>query len=367
MRKDEKHTVMIVDDSKTNIDILAEILVDDYEIMIATNGKTAVATMRAELPDLVLLDILMPEMDGFEVCRQIKADPELQDISVIFVTAMGESFDEQKGLEFGAVDYLIKPVQPGIVLARVRNHLELRMARQALEDHNHKLEETVRQRTAALIETQDMTIECLASLAETRDPETGRHIIRTRKYIEILIAQLQSRSNYLADLTREQTQNIIKASILHDIGKIGVPDNILLKPGKLTRDEVDIMQRHTLYGWQALSRAVGKGTQNSFLKTAADIAYTHHEQWDGSGYPRGLVGDEIPISGRLMVIADIYDALRTQRSYKPAFSHEKAVEIITVGDGRTMPAHFDPEILAAFRASHQYFDQISKEYKDVTE
>jgi putative two-component system response regulator len=367
MKKLEDCTIMIVDDNRINVDILTEILADKYDVMIAMNGKTALATMRKELPDLVLLDIMMPEMDGLEVCRQIKADPLLQDVSVIFVTAMGKSFDEQKGLEFGAVDYLIKPVQPGIVLARVQNHLELRMARQELKDHNRILEETVQQRTAALVENQDTTIECLASLAETRDPETGYHIIRTKKYIEVLIDKIQQQSGYLDDTSEAQLQNIIKASPLHDVGKVGIPDHILLKPGTLTFDEFKVIQRHTEYGWQALSRPSKNKKQNHFLKTAADIAYSHHEKWDGSGYPRKLKGKNIPLGGRLMILADIYDALRTQRCYKPSFSHEKAMEIITVGDGRTSPEHFDPEILAAFTECHTTLAKISREYRDTSE
>ena len=356
--------VMIVDDNQNNIDILAEILADKYEIMVAMDGKNALNNMRLEPPDLALLDIVMPGMDGLEMCRQMQMDPVLKDISVIFVTAMGTSFDEQAGLEVGAVDYLVKPVQPGIVQARVRNHLELLLARKALLEHNQILEKKVQERTRELEVNQDTTLECLASLAETRDPETGYHILRTKQNIEILIDQLNSHSTYLDNFTSAGLRTIAKASPLHDVGKVGVPDHILLKPGKLTFEEFEIIKNHTIYGWQALSRAVKDKKKNHFLLTAAEIAYSHHEKWDGSGYPRGLKGQDIPLSGRLVMIADIYDALRTPRAYKPAFSHAKAVEIITVGDGYTSPDHFDPELLRAFKASHELFAHTNDTYQD---
>ncbi len=302
-------TIMVVDDSKINIDIMVELLENDYEIMVARGGKTALENMRSEPPDLLLLDIMMPEMDGYEVCRQMKNDPDLRDITVIFVTAMGDNIDEQKGLVLGAVDYIIKPYNPDIVKVRVKNHLELILAREQLKSHNVILEKKIEERTAELTLVQDMTIECLATLTDTRDPETGNHIIRTKNYVQALIEKLEGQSSCCRNVDAKRLKLIIKSTPLHDIGKVGIPDHILLKPGRLTASEFDIIKKHTIYGWQALRRTEKKLNQCTFLNIAANLAYTHHEKWDGSGYPRGLKGEAIPLSGRLMAIADVYDAL----------------------------------------------------------
>jgi len=357
-------TVMVVDDSKINIDILVDLLRAEYDIRVARDGIMALELMRQEPPDLVLLDIMMPGMDGLEVCRQMQADPLLRNIGVIFVTAMAESFDEQQGLEIGAIDYLTKPIQPAIVKLRIKNHLELKKARVQLEAQNLILEDKVRERTREVLHTQDITIECMASLAETRDPETGNHIQRTKLYIKTMLDIMMAQDPAYCKCSQNEAELIVKSAPLHDIGKVGIPDHILLKPGKLTATEFTVIKRHTTCGWRALQVAQDRVGVNTFLQIAADLAYAHHEKWDGSGYPRGLKAEDIPFCGRLMAIADVYDALISRRSYKEPFSHEKAVHIITCGDGRTSPEHFDPKILAVFRENHELFFNISQCYAE---
>jgi putative two-component system response regulator len=364
MKSIKKHKVMVVDDSKTNIDILVDLLGAEYDIRVARDGVTALEIMRDDPPALVLLDIMMPDVDGLEVCRRMQTDPLLQNVDVIFVTAMVDSFDEQQGLEAGAVDYITKPIKPGIVKLRIRNHLELKMARAQLVAHNHHLEEKVRERTREVLHTQNITIECLASLAETRDPETGNHIQRTKRYVQVLLERLMEKNPSYCKCSQEEARLIVKSAPLHDIGKVGIPDHILLKPGRLTATEFAVIRRHTTYGWQALQVAQKRAEANTFLQVAANMAYSHHEKWDGTGYPRRLQGEDIPLCGRLMAIADVYDALISRRTYKEPFSHEKAVEIIRQGDGRTEPEHFDPEIRAVFMANHEIFHQISQRHAE---
>lgn len=362
MRVYKKPTVLVVDDTPSNIDILLETLGGEYEIMVALDGETALEHVMKKTPDIVLLDIMMPVMDGYEVCRKLKNNPATSDIPVIFVTAMNESVNEEKGLELGAIDYIIKPFSPAIVRARVKNHIMFQLAKEAVEKQKEMLEEMVEERTAELIITQNVTIQCMASLAETRDLDTGEHIRRTQLYVRILAEKLKNDRKFSGVLTRENIDLIFRSAPLHDIGKVGVPDHILLKKGPLTEEEFENMKKHTVYGRNALLEAERMLGTNSFLRFAREIAYSHHERWDGSGYPEGLKGEEIPVSGRLMAIADVYDALISARVYKPPFSHDDAVRIITAGDGRVMPGYFDPDVLDAFRSSLDEFRQIALKY-----
>ncbi|MCW7752667.1 response regulator [Desulfobotulus sp. H1] len=366
MRRPEDCTLMVVDDTETNIDLLLDTLGPEYEVMVAIDGPTALEHAKTSLPDLILLDIMMPGMDGFEVCRRLKQDARTRNIPVIFITAMSEALDEHKGLALGAVDYITKPFNPPIVRMRIRNHLALKLAQEALSTQNATLEDRVRERTMELERTQDVTIQCMASLAETRDMETGEHIRRSQHYVRTLARHLRHHPRFRHQLdSTHYIDQLFKSAPLHDIGKVGVPDRILLKEGPLTKEEFQEMKRHTIYGHDALRQAEkGLSGQNSFLSVAAEIAHTHHERWDGSGYPRALRGDDIPISGRLMSIADIYDALISKRSYKEAFSHEKAVHIISQGDGRTLPHHFDPHVLQAFMKESETFRQIALRFQD---
>ena len=341
-----KSTILVVDDTPDNITLLCSLLGEEYKNKVATNGVKALKIARAEPhPDLILLDIMMPEMDGYEVCRQLKADPATEHIPVIFLTAKTQEGDETKGFELGAVDYITKPIVPPILMARVHTHLALQYARKSLEKQNEVLEEQVEERTRQLAALQDAIIIAMASLAETRDNETGHHIRRTQHYIRELALCLKQDARYADELDDKLIATLYKSAPLHDIGKVGVPDRILLKPGRLTPDEFEEMKRHTIYGRDAIIAAEKTlEAPESFLCTARDIAYSHHEKWDGSGYPQGLVGEEIPLSARLMAIADVYDALITKRIYKEAIPHDEAVKIIAAGDG----THFDPNVIKVF-------------------
>jgi putative two-component system response regulator len=361
---DERQTILIVDDEPININVLMECLKSDYRLLAARDGEQALKRATGTpAPDLVLLDVMMPEMDGHEVCRRLKANPATANIPVIFVTAMSGDDDEAAGLALGAVDYLTKPVVLPIVQARVRTHLALRRAREELADQNRILEERVVERTRELAQTQDVTILAMATLAETRDNETGNHIRRTLAYVRELALVLRERKPQLAEQLNDGVIDLLyKSAPLHDIGKVGIPDRILLKPGPLDADEFAIMKHHPRYGRDAILAAeahLGDG-QTSFLRFAREIAYTHHEKWDGSGYPEGLAGEEIPLSGRLMAIADVYDALISRRVYKPAYPHEKAVAMILEGRG----LHFDPELVDLFGEIEGSFATIAARFSD---
>jgi len=356
---------MIVDDTPSNIALMEIILADTYEISVATNGFEAIGLAHSENPpDIILLDIMMPEMDGYEVCAQLKASKRTQHIPIIFVTAKDDTEDQAKGFSIGAVDYITKPVSFPIVKARVAIHL-------ALFDQNRMLEEKVRQRTMELNATQDVTIRSLAILAEYRDNETGGHIVRTQHYVRILAEKLKNHPRFSDAIgSDDMIQLLFKSAPLHDIGKVAIKDNILLKPGRLTDEEFEEMKRHTIYGAEALEKAqssIDEVMHSSFLSIAMEIALTHHEKYDGQGYPAGLKGDEIPISGRLMAVADIYDALVSKRVYKPPFTHKKAYSIITEGDGRVEPSHFDPDVLCAFKETSESFREVAIKFADSEE
>lgn len=356
--------VLIVDDTPENIDVLGGILKPYYKRSVALTGEKALKIAASkEPPDVILLDIMMPGTDGYEVCRRLKEDEKTKHIPVIFVTTKREVADETKGFELGAVDYITKPVSPPIVLARLKTHLELKLAQEEMANQNVILDKKVRERTAELTLTQEVTIESMATLAEHRDPETGGHIKRTKNYVRALAEQLVTHLRFCRYLDDEVIDLLYKSAPLHDIGKIAVEDGILLKPGKLTDEEFEIMKKHTVYGNNAISASESRLGANSFLRIAREIAHTHHEKWDGTGYPQGLSGDGIPIPGRLMAVADVYDALISKRIYKPAFSHQKAVGIVVEGRG----TQFDPDILDAFLEIEDDFRQIALEFADSEE
>ncbi len=313
-------------------------------------------------PDLILLDVMMPGMDGYEVCQRLRDDPTTTDIPVIFLTAKSDAADEQKGLELGAVDYIVKPISPAIVTARVRTHLQLKGARDFLRDKSEYLEQEVGRRTQEISTIQDVTMVAMGSLAETRDNETGNHIRRTQHYVKMLALRLKGHPRFSSFLTPDTIELLYKSAPLHGIGKVGIPDRILLKPGKLTAEEFEIMKTHTTLGRNSIMAAEKLiESPTSFLHLAREVAWSHHERWDGMGYPRGLAGVAIAVPGRLMAVVDVYDALVSKRVYKAAFPHEMAVSIIRESSG----SHFDPDIVDAFLATAESIREVAQRYLDA--
>ncbi len=358
----ERQTILVVDDTPDNIALLSALLKERYKVRAANNGERALAIAAGQpRPDLILLDIMMPGMDGYEVCERLKVDPHTADIPVIFLTAKVQVEDEEFGLRLGAVDYITKPISPPIVLARVETHLTLKRARQFLQDRNAYLEAEVWRRSREVMAIQEVTIMAMASLAETRDNATGNHIRRTQHYVRVLAQHLRHHPRFAAALNDETIELLFKSAPLHDIGKVGIPDRILLKPGRLTPDEFEIMKTHAALGRDAIAAAERcLDTPDSFLRFAREIAYSHQEKWDGSGYPEGLWGEQIPLSARLMAVADVYDALISRRIYKPALPHEQAVAMIREGRDQ----HFDPDIVDAFLECAEQFRTIAARFAD---
>ncbi|MBF0125021.1 MAG: two-component system response regulator [Magnetococcales bacterium] len=327
----QRFTVLVVDDTETNIDIMLDALNDEYDVSVALDGLTALENCAHSLPDIILLDIMMPDIDGYEVCRRLKSDANTRDVPIIFITAMSDPSNEVVGLTLGAVDYITKPISIPIVQARVKAHLALRQAQLALANQNAILEQKVRQRTAELRQSRLTTITCLGRAAEHRDPETGSHIQRMSNYSQALALA--------CGLSEDEAELILTAAPMHDIGKVGVPDRILLKPGPLDYDEREIMKTHVLIGGEILGHEPSK-----LLQLACQIALTHHEKWDGSGYPLGLHREAIPLHGRIVAIADVFDALTSERPYKPAWGITRAIEHIKAVSG----VHFDPALVEHF-------------------
>jgi putative two-component system response regulator len=350
----QKPRILVVDDEPFFIELLVDALSEQYTISVAKDGTQALRRVESGgYPNLILLDVVMPEMDGYETCRRLKANPITCDIPVIFLTAKSEVSDELKGFELGAVDYIAKPISIPILQARVKTHL-------ALAEQKIALEHLVAERTEQLERTKDAIVYSMGALAEARDEETGNHILRTQEYVRILGRALAERPRY-SRMLNERTINLVsRAAPLHDIGKVGVPDCVLQKRGKLDLDERQQMDRHVVYGRDAIINAEQHIGTTTFTSVAKEIAYCHHEKWDGSGYPQGLSGEQIPLSARMMALADVYDALVSRRYYKAAMSHEEAKAYIAQERG----THFDPELADAFMESSEAFQEISVRYSD---
>jgi len=355
-------TLLIVDDAVENLTVLNLLLRPHYRVCAATSGEKALRIAASEpCPDLILLDVMMPDMDGYQVFERLRADPATRGIPVIFVTAMDSIEAELQGLDAGAVDYITKPIVPPIVLARVRTQLELKQARDRLAGQNTWLEAEIARRLAENELTQEVSIRALAHLAETRDPETGNHILRTQSYVQQLALRLQSHPRFATRLSDRYIQLLVRSAPLHDIGKVGIPDAILQKPGPLTPDEWKIMRAHARFGSEAIEMAERDATRPvQFLALAKEIAHWHHEKWDGSGYPDSLAGEAIPLSARLMALADVFDALISPRVYKAPMSLEAAREIIAAGRGN----HFDPDMVDAFLEGFDDFVAIARQHSD---
>ncbi|MBK9443001.1 MAG: two-component system response regulator [Comamonadaceae bacterium] len=357
-----KPIVLVVDDTPDNLSLMSGLLKDLYKVKVAINGEKALSIVRgAEQPDLILLDIMMPGLSGYDVCKILKDDPATRDIPVIFLTAMTGTDDEKKGLELGAVDFITKPVNPPIVMARVATQLQVKAAADFLKDQNAYLEAEVTRRGRELAAIQDVTILAMASLAETRDNDTGNHIRRTQHYLKLLAEHLKTHDRFRLFLDERTINLLFKSAPLHDIGKVGIPDRILLKPGRFEPHEMEIMKTHCALGRDAIQHAEDQlGLEVEFLKYAKEIAFGHQEKWDGSGYPQGLAGDAIPISARLMAVADVYDALISRRVYKEGMPHARAVSIIAEGRG----SHFDPDVVDAFLILADQFHAVALRYAD---
>lgn len=336
-----KATILVVDDTPENIDVLTGILKQDYKIKAALNGQVALKIAAGvHKPDLILLDVMMPEIDGHQVCRQLKSNPDTSHIPIIFVTAKTEVVDEQKGFELGAVDYITKPVSPPIVLARVRAQL-------ALYDQAQHLEKLVQERTQELNDTRVQIIRRLGRAAEFKDNETGMHVIRMSWFSRFLAEQIGKEEDWC--------ELLYNAAPMHDIGKIGIPDRVLLKPGKLDAEEWNVMKKHAEYGAEIIGEH-----PSPLLQLAKEVAITHHEKWDGSGYPNGLKGEEIPLAARIVAIADVFDALTSERPYKKAWSEEDAIGLLKNEAG----SHFDPQLVPAFIECLPRVREVQARYKD---
>ena len=359
---DGRPTVLAVDDSSDNLWVLSGLLKPKYRVKLANSGEKALQLVHAGAPpDLILLDVMMPGMSGHEVCRQLKDAPATRHIPIIFLTAMVGADNETHGLEMGAADFITKPINPSVVLARVATQLQAKAGADFLRNQNQFLDTEVQRRTRELAAIQDVTILAMASLAETRDNETGNHIRRTQHYVRTLAGALQQHPRFRAALDDHVVDMLYKSAPLHDIGKVGIPDRILLKPGRFEPHEFEIMKTHTTLGRDAIQQAEDQlGMPVEFLQYAKEIAYGHQEKWDGSGYPQGLAGDAIPLSARIMAVADVYDALISRRVYKEGMPHDKAVDIMRHGRG----SHFDPDILDAFLQLLPEFQGIAQRFAD---
>jgi putative two-component system response regulator len=354
IEKELKPRILVVDDEPFYLELLAELLSGDHTISVAKNGEQALRRIQdGALPHLVLLDVMMPGIDGYEVCRRLKENPLTNEIPVIFLTAKSEVTDEVKGFELGAVDYITKPISIPILQARVKTHL-------ALSEQRIALEHLVAERTEQLERTKDAVVYSMGALAEARDEETGNHILRTREYVKILGNSLARQARYFQVLNERTINLISRAAPLHDIGKVGVPDKVLQKRGALNEDERRQMDQHVLYGRDVIISAEKHIGATTFTAVAKEIAYSHHEKWDGSGYPLGLAKEEIPLSARMMAVADVYDALVSRRYYKAPMSHQEAKTQIMGERG----AHFDPELVDAFMECSETFHEIAERYAD---
>lgn len=373
----KKPEVLIVDDEPINLSVLRNLLCPFFLVRACKSGEEVLRLLSSgSRPDLILLDILMPGLDGYDTLSGIRENPENLDIPVIYITALDSLADEEKGFSLGAVDYITKPFRAPVVLERIRVQLELKQARDLLKDRNDWLQHEVDRRVKENRLIHDLALNMITQLVETRDTDTANHIIRTKIYIEILAGHLRKMDKYRDLLTEERLDNIISASALHDIGKIGIPDSILLKPGKLTPEEFERMKTHCRIGSEAIRSAMDKvrykdtgeagdssPSQYQFFTEAEKIAASHHERWDGSGYPDSLKGDGIPLAAQLMALADVFDALTTVRIYKKAWSMEDAYEHIVSERGR----HFSPDIVDAFMAERAAFEHTLMSMSSIEE
>ncbi|MDR0704598.1 MAG: response regulator [Planctomycetaceae bacterium] len=361
--ENELKTVLLVDDDLTNLVNAKNVLGKHFEVFTIPSGEKLFKILERVTPDIILLDVEMPEMNGYEVIKNLKSNPKTADIPVIFLTARIDIGSELEGLTLGAVDYITKPFAPSLLLKRVENHLLtesqkrlLQIQNERISNYNINLHQMVEAKTQTVRELQNAIFDILAEVIEYRDDETGGHINRTQQYFRILLDGLQNNRSYQDEIAEWDWPLLILSSQLHDIGKIAISDAILLKPAKLTPEEFEIMQTHTVLGGEIIERIEKNTTDHLFIQYAKLMALTHHEKWDGSGYPHKLSGTDIPLQGRLMAVVDVYDALVSKRPYKIPFTHEKAVQIICESNG----THFDPAIIDIFCSVADKIEQAIK-------
>ncbi len=362
-------SILIADDIETNRDLLCRRLGKmGFRLLTANNGLEVLESLAQASVDLVLLDLMMPLMDGIEVLQCMRQDVRYRDIPVIMITANDDVENAVRCIDMGAEDYLVKPFNHTMLRARVNACLERKRLRDQevryrgrIKRQNDELEERVHRQVREISESQLATIFAMSKLAESRDPETGKHLERMREYCRLLSRQLGRTAAYYAEIDETFVENIYAASALHDIGKVGVDDAVLLKPGKLTEEEWVLMRRHPVLGADTLREVDHQHPGNGFIRIGIDIAESHHEKWDGSGYPYGKRKKEIPLVGRILALGDVYDALTSQRCYKKAFSHEKSRSIIEEGEGR----HFDPDVVQAFREVETEFLRVRQAFQDA--
>jgi len=350
---DDRATVLVVDDTPANLTLMASALGAHWRVKLANSGAKALELARRRAPDVILLDIMMPGMDGYETCRHMKADPTLADVPVLFLSAMTQPEDELRGFTCGGADFIHKPFNPYTVVARVRTHIEAKAGRDALRSREQWLQAELDTRLAEVHRLRDATLHVMTAFAEFRDPNTGNHVLRAQEYVRILGARLNEMPDRSRHLTPYELEQVVQAAPLHDLGKVTIPDHILLKPGALDEAERTLMQTHAVRGWEMLrlaARLMGDGGSD-YLRIGMQIARSHHERWDGTGYPDGLRGEGIPLAARLMAVADVYDALIGRRCYKDASEHADACAYIAGNAGR----HFDPVIVEAFVSSRDRF------------
>ena len=355
-------TILVADDTAANLHLLANLLNKLYRVQLAPSGAKALEIAARGAPDLIVLDVMMPEMDGYEVCRRLKADLRTAHVPVLFLTALTQQEDETAGFEAGGADFIQKPFNPATVLARVRTHLALKACQDELRDRNARLSTELEARLAEVDSLRDTTLFVMVGLAEFRDSDTGHHIQRTQEYVRTLAAWLSTQPDAPPGLTAPVVDAIAKSAPLHDIGKVAIPDRILLKPGPLDPDEWTLMQTHTTHGADLLQRAAERlgDRAGPFLRYGLEIARHHHEKWDGSGYPDRLAGTDIPLSARLMAVADVYDALISVRPYKTAWTHDEAMAHMR----RCAGAQFDPRLVDGLHACAERFAEIARQWHD---
>ncbi|MDR1276575.1 MAG: response regulator [Candidatus Accumulibacter sp.] len=345
--------IMLVDDNRTNLLAGKAALSDEYSVLTIPSAEKMLESLEWSQPELILLDVDMPEMDGFEAIKILKSKAATRAIPVMFLTAMNRSADELEGLELGAVDYIAKPFSPPLLRKRVELHLLLAAQKRELQNYNDNLQSMVEAKTKTILKLQNKLLTAMAEMVEGRDCTTGEHIANTQRYLGILVTAVIDAGAWSDEASEWDVDLLLQSSQLHDVGKIAISDGILKKPGKLTPEEFDQMKEHVSFGVGFIERLEDGGEDSRFLKYAKVFAAFHHEKWDGSGYPNGIAGEDIPLLGRMMAIADVYDALTSVRPYKKAFTHEEAAKIIREGRG----THFDPALVELFDQTAELFSQ----------